>query len=69
MTSTEGRELVLPLDFLGGGQFEAELYVDQPADGPTAVVIRKQAVSAAAPLRIVMPRAGGFAGRLTPSAR
>jgi alpha-glucosidase len=67
MTSTEGRELALPTDFLGEGRFEAELYLDRPAGGPTAIDVRKQAVSRAAPLRIAMPRAGGFAGRLTPS--
>jgi len=65
MTSAEGRELTLPLDFLGEGRFEAELYLDDPRGGPTAVTRRKQAVSAADPLRVAMPGAGGFAARLT----
>jgi alpha-glucosidase len=69
MTAAEGRELSLPLDFLGDGPFEAELYLDDPASGPTAVTRRNQAVSSVAPLRVVMPRDGGFAGRLTRTAR
>ena len=71
MTSTEARELALPLDFLGAGdrRFDAELYLDDPAGGPTAVTVRKQAVSAAAPLRVTIPASGGFAGRLVPAAR
>ncbi|MDQ3687832.1 MAG: hypothetical protein M3430_19830, partial [Acidobacteriota bacterium] len=46
-------------------RFEAELYLDDPRGGPTAVTRRKQGVSAADPLRVAMPRAGGFAARLT----
>jgi alpha-glucosidase len=69
MTSTEGRELALPLDFLGNGSFEAELYLDNPADGPNSVTLVKQAASAAGTLRVVIPRAGGFAARLRPTAQ
>jgi alpha-glucosidase len=69
MTAAEARELALPLAFLGKGRFQAELYLDRPAGGPTAVTRRREVVSAAAPLRVVMPAAGGFAGRLTPAAR
>jgi alpha-glucosidase len=61
MTSTEGRELALPLDFLGDGPFEAELYLDHPDGGPNSVTRRKQAVSATDMLRVAIPRAGGFA--------
>ncbi len=69
MTATEGRELALPLGFLGDGRFEADLSLDDPAGGPTAVARRKQAVSAVDTLRVAIPRDGGFAGRLVPSAR
>ncbi|HEX8201600.1 MAG TPA: glycoside hydrolase family 97 protein [Isosphaeraceae bacterium] len=64
MTATEGRELALPLDFLGDGSFEAELYLDHPAGGPNSVTRRKQAVSVAETLRVAIPRAGGFAARI-----
>ena len=64
MTAAEGRELDLPLGFLGGGSFGTELYLDHPAGGPTAITLRKQTVSAADTLRVVIPRAGGFAARL-----
>jgi len=69
MTAAEGRELALPLDFLGAGPFEAELYLDRPEGGPNAVTRRKQAVVAADTLRVAIPRAGGFAARLLPTAR
>ena len=69
MTSTEGRELALPLDFLGDGPFEAELYLDHPDGGPNSVTRREQKVSATDTLRVVIPRAGGFAARLTRTVR
>ena len=69
MTATEAQELALPLDFLGDGSFEAELYLDRPAGRPNSVTRRKQAVSAAETLRVTIPRAGGFAARLMRTAR
>jgi alpha-glucosidase len=69
MTATEGRELALPLGFLGDGTFEADLFLDDPAKGPNALTRRKQAVSAAETLRVTMPRAGGFAARLERTAQ
>lgn len=69
MTATEGRELALPLDFLGAGSYEAELYLDHPAGRPNSVTRRKQAVSAVEPLRLAIPRAGGFAARLMRTVR
>ncbi len=64
MTASQGRELDLPLGFLGGGSFGAELYLDHPAGGPTSITRREQTVSAADTLQVVIPRAGGFAARL-----
>ncbi|HUG67149.1 MAG TPA: glycoside hydrolase family 97 protein [Pirellulaceae bacterium] len=64
MTADQQHELDLQLDFLGKGSFEAELYQDDPAGGPTAVTRRKQIVAATDKLRIVMPPSGGFAARL-----
>jgi alpha-glucosidase len=68
MTAGEARTLTLPLRILGDGSYRAELYEDQLADGPTAVSLRKQIVSADKPLEVVIPRAGGFVGRLSPAA-
>ena len=68
MTSAEARDLTLPLDQLGGGPFAAELYLDHPAGGPTGVRRQTEALAAKTPLRVAMPRAGGFAGKLTPLA-
>ncbi len=61
MTASKQHELDLPLDFLGKGSFEADLYQDDPAAGPTAVARRKQIVTVNDKLRIVMPPSGGFA--------
>ena len=67
MTAVEPRELDLPLDFLGEGSFAATLYLDDPAEGPTAIQQRKQSLSAGETLRIVMPASGGFVARLAPA--
>jgi alpha-glucosidase len=66
MTANEARKLNLPLDVLGDRSYTAELYADEPAEGPTAVSLRKQNVSAADPLFVEIPRSGGFTARLTP---
>jgi len=68
MTSTHERQLAMPLEFLGDGGFEAELYLDHPPGGPNAITRSKQAVSATDTLRVVIPRAGGFAAVLTRTA-
>ena len=64
MTAAKQHELALPLDFLGKGSFEAELYQDDPAGGATAVTCHKQAVTATDKLRVAMSPSGGFAARL-----
>ena len=69
MTAPEGRDLALPMDFLGGGSFEAEVYLDDPGGGPTALTHGKQPISASDKLRVSLPRAGGFAARLVRIAR
>ena len=65
MAAARGRELDLPRRFLGGGSFDAKVYQDDAARGPTAVTLREQTVSAADTLRVTVPPAGGFAARLT----
>jgi alpha-glucosidase len=67
MTASEERKLDLPLDFLSRRSYEAELYLDQPVGGPTSVALRKQRLSAADTLSVVIPRSGGFAARLAGS--
>ncbi|MGI8982071.1 MAG: glycoside hydrolase family 97 protein [Pirellulaceae bacterium] len=64
MTAAQERKLDLPLDFLGKGTFTAELYLDDPAGGPTSLTIRKKTVSANDTLGVTIPRSGGFAARL-----
>ena len=68
MTATEGRELALPLAFLGDGPYGADLYLDHPADGPNALTRRKQTVSSTDTLHVTIPRDGGFAARIAKSA-
>ncbi len=69
MTAGKPQELDLPLDFLGKGPYEVELYLDDPDGGPTALTRRKVSVSATETLRVVIPRAGGFAARLVKAVR
>lgn len=64
MTGTEARELELPLRFLGAGAFQAEVYLDRPADGPNAITRREQVVAGDGALRVAMPHGGGFVARL-----
>ncbi|MBW3539593.1 MAG: glycoside hydrolase family 97 protein, partial [Planctomycetes bacterium] len=51
MTAGKKKEVAVPLKFLGGGRFQAELYLDDPEKGPTALTYRKQIVSATDTLR------------------
>jgi alpha-glucosidase len=67
MTATRGKELELPLAFLGAGRFNAELYVDDPTRGPNALETRKSEAAAAGTLKVAMPPSGGFVARLLKS--
>lgn len=69
MTAGQKRVLSMPLDLLGDGPFESEIYADDATGGPTSVERRKQTVSATDKLRILMPPSGGFAARLEETAR
>lgn len=66
MTAREGRELELPLRFLGKGSYQAKLYLDKPEDGPTALTGRRQRMTGADTMKIDMPPSGGFAAQLSP---
>ncbi len=69
MTAPDARDLALPLTFLGAGPFEADLYLDDPAHGPNAITKTTRPVKASDPLKLAIPRAGGFAARLVPVGR
>ncbi len=62
------REPALDLGFLEG-EYEADLWLDDPSVGPTALARRREAASAAGPLKVAIPRDGGFVARLRPKAR
>ncbi|MEX0611885.1 MAG: glycoside hydrolase family 97 protein [Pirellulales bacterium] len=68
ITNWTSRELSLPLDFLGPGQFEASLYLDRSLDGtnPNELRQEKREVSAATTLDVSLAFGGGVAAVLRP---
>jgi alpha-glucosidase len=54
----------LPLDFLKDGNYAAKLYLDDPANGPTALTIKHESLKAGGMLKVSMPKSGGFAASL-----
>ena len=64
MTAIEGRELALPLAFLGTARSRPSSTSTTRPSGPTSLTRREQTVSAADTLRVAIPRDGGFAARL-----
>ena len=69
MTAPAGRDLTLPLTFLGDGPYRAELYLDRPGGAATDLDRRSLTVRAGDQLPVALDRGGGFAARLTPGAR
>jgi alpha-glucosidase len=69
MTDGSPRQLAIPLDFLGPGQFVAEVYADDLAapDQPSKLIFRRLEVSAGETLRTDLAPAGGHVIRLIPS--
>ena len=67
-TDWTGRDLTIPLDFLGEGAYTAEIYSDaSEADTkPTQVSIAKQAVNKETVLKARLASGGGHAIRITP---
>jgi alpha-glucosidase len=61
MTNWDARDLQVPLTFLGGGQFEAQIFADgADADKvPTSVAISKKQVKAGDKLMIHLASGGG----------
>lgn len=57
----------LPLTFIENGQFHAKLYLDDPANGPAALMIKNETVRAGGRLTVSMPKSGGFAAVIRPA--
>jgi len=68
MTDWEARELDLPLDFLGSGEFEATVFADGPdaAEAARSLGITKATVTAGDRLPLKLAPGGGAAVILTP---
>jgi alpha-glucosidase len=68
MTDWEARDVELPLDFLGAGGYEAEIFADGPdaATEGTSLEIAKKAVKAGDRLPLKLAPGGGAAVILTP---
>jgi alpha-glucosidase len=69
ITNWNTRDLHVPLSFLGGGTYTAEIYEDaaDAAQNPKHVSIRKQPVRSSDTLTIPLAKGGGCAIRFVPS--
>ncbi len=68
MTNWQARQFDIPLDFLGGGRYKAEIYADA-ADAdrfPKKVAIEEKQVNSTTHLTAQLAPAGGYAVRLVP---
>lgn len=65
MASKDRREVDLPLRFLSKGRAKVDLWLDDPDRGPTRLRRESLAVASSGSLRVTMPPAGGFVGRIT----
>ena len=68
MTNWTGRQLEIPLTFLGSGQYTAEIYADadDAAKYPKNVSIQKKSVDRGARLKANLAPGGGYAVRFVP---
>jgi alpha-glucosidase len=68
MTGTDARVLEIPLDFLGKGKYQAEIWADayEAADFPDRLMTLRRSVTAADLLRVKLAPAGGLVVRLKP---
>jgi alpha-glucosidase len=69
MTNWDARDLEIPLDFLGAGEYEAQIFADGPdADQvATSLNITKKRVKASDKLNVHLAPGGGLAAILTPA--
>jgi alpha-glucosidase len=63
LTNWDARDMKIPLDFLGGGKYVAEMYADAPdaAQEPTHTVLTRQTVDNSSVLDVHMVSGGGNA--------
>jgi alpha-glucosidase len=68
ITDWDGRDIDVPLSFLGGGAYKAEIYEDAPdaATSPKNTVREERNVDAKTVLKLKLAPGGGCAVRLTP---
>jgi len=68
ITNWTARQIEVRLDFLGKGEYEGRLYLDDPLDetNPNEVTVQHQRATAATTLRIEMAPGGGFVAMLSP---
>jgi alpha-glucosidase len=68
ITNHDSRELDIPLEFLGAGEFTAEIYSDAPDAGvhPKHTTIEPRRVTASTSLKVFLAAGGGVAVRLSP---
>ncbi|RPI24302.1 MAG: glycoside hydrolase family 97 protein [Acidobacteria bacterium] len=66
MSGNQGREITIPLHFLGGDSHQAEIWMDaeEAADYPEHVWEKKQAVRSNDSLKVRLAPGGGFVGRI-----
>jgi alpha-glucosidase len=69
ITGWDARELDVPLDFLGSGAYDAEIYADGPnaAAQPKESAVEKRRVDARTVLKLKLAPAGGSAIRFVPA--
>ncbi len=69
ITNWDPREVELPLTFLGGGRYLAEIYADGPdaAQQPKESVLEKRSVDAGTVLKLKLAPGGGAAIRIAPA--
>jgi alpha-glucosidase len=68
MTNNTARELLVPLDMLDSGEYEAEIFVDGSLspDEPNAIRLERQAVEIGSALDVALAPGGGFVAVIHP---
>jgi alpha-glucosidase len=69
MTDWTGRDLEIPLSFLGDGDYLADIYADAPeaaADPKRVTIERDKAVNSSASLKARLAPGGGYAVHIRP---
>lgn len=68
MTNDTSREIVLPLDMLGTGEYDAKVFVDgsMSQDKPNEIRIERRTVTTGQSLKVAMASGGGFVATIHP---